>query len=368
LVQRSNFFTGLDSPWDLAFTPDGAAFFSEKCRGLSVRRADGKVIRLFGTEGSALRARDLVCVGQSGMQGVTIDPDFARNRRLYVFMSSSLGGPPRTNRVIRLVVNQEYTRVSQRRDIITDIPFKHEGNRWGGPGAHSGGRLRFGPDGLLYVTTGDNHNGSLPQDLRRLGGKVLRVDRNGKAAPGNKTPAGGDKRIFTYGHRNVQGISFHPTTGQAFIAEHGPGHSDEVTALVAGGNGGWDPKPAPGVSCADNYCGYISNRLDGTPTRMTDLEKFPDAMRPTLVNRDSQGMGPCLFLRGEKWKDWQGTLLVGVMAGPRVEVVHLNPEGDFVKKSVADLPRARMRSLVQGPNQDLFVVTDEGSIWRVTPR
>jgi aldose sugar dehydrogenase len=140
-------------------------------------------------------------------------------------------------------------------------------------GAHSGGRIRFGADGFLYVTTGDNHNGPLPQDLTKLGGKVLRVDRHGNAAPGNQTPAGGDARIFTYGHRNVQGIAFHPTTGQPYIAEHGPGHSDEVTPLTAGGNGGWDPKPEAGVSCADDYCGYIGSVSTLSRIFMVDSEE-----------------------------------------------------------------------------------------------
>jgi aldose sugar dehydrogenase len=301
---RTDFMSGLNRPWDMVFTPDGAMLFTEKCRGLSVRRADGSTARLFGTTGSAVIASDLFCEGQSGMHGVAIDPDFASNRTLYVYMASNLSTNPRTNRVVRLTIDSGYTTVANRLDIITDISYKDVGNSWGSAGAHSGGRIRFGADGFLYVTTGDNHNGPLPQDLTKLGGKVLRVDRHGNAAPGNQTPEGGDARIFTYGHRNVQGIAFHPTTGQPYIAEHGPGHSDEVTPLTAGGNGGWDPKPEAGVSCADDYCGYISNKPDGTPTPMTDTAKFPHAMQPLLVPNDSQGMGPCTFLTGSQWKGW----------------------------------------------------------------
>ena len=197
---------------------------------------------------------------------------------------------------------------------------------------------------------------------------MLRVDRHGNAAPGNQTPAGGDARIFTYGHRNVQGIAFHPTTGQPYIAEHGPGHSDEVTPLTAGGNGGWDPKPEAGVSCADDYCGYTSNKPDGTPTPMTDTAKFPNAMQPILVLNDSQGMGPCTFLTGSQWKGWNGRLVVGMMAARRLDVLQLDSRGALVGTTTADLPAERMRSVVQGPDGNLYVATDGGNIWQVTPQ
>ena len=241
-LTRTVVMTGLRDPWDIAFTPDGVMLFTEKCRGVSARLADGKTVRLFGTRGSALVAEDLFCRGQSGVHGIAVDPDFANGTRdIYVFMASNLRTPS-TNRVVRLTVSADYTSVGARTDIIEDIAYKDAANGAGSAGAHSGGRIRFGPDRFLFVTTGDNHNATLPQDLKRLGGKVLRVNRDGTAAPGNNTPAGGDPRIFTYGHRNVQGITFRPAgqpnAGQAFTAEHGPNHSDEVTALVAGGNAG----------------------------------------------------------------------------------------------------------------------------------
>ncbi|MFA7387763.1 MAG: PQQ-dependent sugar dehydrogenase [Thiohalobacteraceae bacterium] len=367
VLQRADLMTGLENPWDLAITQDGLLFFTEKCRGLSLRRADGSVTRLFGTRGSAQVAKDFFCEGQSGMNGVALDPDFAENRTLYVYMPSELGGTP-NNRVVRLRLDEGFTQVTERDDVLTGISFKARANAVARAGAHSGGRIRFGPDGFLYVPTGDNHNGPLPQDLTRLGGKVLRVDRNGEAAPGNNTPAGGDPRIFTYGHRNVQGIDFHPETGQPFIAEHGPGHSDEVTALVAGGNGGWDPVPAQGVSCPDDYCGYISNRRDGTLTSMTDLEKFPGAMKPVHVFEDSDGLGPLVFLSGSQWRSWESQPVVGFMRGARVNVLVTSEAGEIERVIRADLPEQRMRALVQGPQGRLYIATDEGAIWVVEPQ
>jgi aldose sugar dehydrogenase len=364
-LTRTVVLQGLNSPWDIAVASDGALFFTEKCRGLSVRRADGTVTRLFGTSGSSLVAPDLICVGQSGVHGVALDPAFATNRTLYIYMLSNLSTSPRTNRVVRLVLNNGYTSASGRTDIITDIAFKDAGNAVGGAGSHSGGRIRFGPDGLLYVTTGDNHNATLPQSPTRLGGKVLRVTSTGTAAPGNAAPAGFDRRIFTYGHRNVQGITFRPGTGQPFTSEHGPNHSDEVTQLVNGGNGGWDPQNRSSLSCPDNYCGYAGTQ---STMPMTDVARFPAAMRPSWSNNgSSQGMGPAEFLAGTQWRAWNGRLAVGIMGGTRLMILELDTAGTVTSTVEASLPRVRYRALTLGPDGNLYVATDDGEIWRVTP-
>lgn len=366
-LSRATVMSGIQEAWDFAFAPDGQTiFFTERCRGLSVRMANGTVVRLFGTTGSNLVAADLWCEGQSGMNGVAVDPDFANNRFIYVYMASNLSNP-RTNRVVRLTLGANMTTAGSRTDIVNNLAYKNAGNAVGGAGAHSGGRIRFGPDGFLYVTSGDNHNASLPQNLSLLGGKVLRVDRNGAAAPGNNTPAGGDPRIFTYGHRNVQGISFRPGTGQPFISEHGPNHSDEVTPLVAGGNGGWDPQNRPSLTCPDNYCGYAGNP---TSMPMTDTTRFPNAMRPGWSNNgSSQGMGPNTFLSGTQWKAWNGRLAVGIMGGQRLVILTLDANGAATGSTdVAGLPTDRYRSLVLGSDGNLYVLAENaGQIWRVVP-
>ena len=364
VLARQVLVPSLSNPWDIAFAPDSTMFFTERCGGLSVRRTDGTITRLFGT-GGALAAPDLFCVGQSGMLGVALDPAFATNRRVYVFMASNLVTSPRTNRVVRLEVNAGYTSVSARTDIIADIAFKDVGTTNGGAGAHSGGRIRFGPDGYLYVGTGDNHNAVVPQSPTLLGGKVLRVTTSGAAAPGNNAPAGFDARIYTYGHRNVQGIAFHPMTGQAFVAEHGPNRSDEVTALIAGGNAGWDPQNRPALSCPDNYCGYAGN---AATMPMTDRVRFAEALLPSWTNNGlSRGLGPATFLTGAPWRAWNGRLAVGVMGGQRLVILELNSGGTAVSAVDAPLPAVRFRSVVQGPDGNLYIATDAGEIWRVTP-
>ena len=385
--------TKLDGPWDMAFLPDGTMFFTEKCLGLSVRLPNGSVVKLLGmkdSKGYAATANDLFCEGQAGMQGVAVDPNFARNRFLYVYATSSLTAPG-TNRVLRLKVNDTVTAVSGRLDIVTDIPYKPKANDlpFGGPGAHNGGRIRFSPgDGYLYVTTGDTHNGVVPQSPTLIGGKVLRIDRDGKAAPNNGAPAGFDPRIYTYGHRNPQGITFRPGTHQPFTAENGPWHSDEVTALRPGGNGGWDPRPniAGRGACPADYCGYSPNQMGPMDPKeraaympMTDLKTYPDAMRPAWNNDGlSQGMFSATFLSGPQWKDWDGRMIVGFAGigmhgtpvGNRLDVLDIAADGLSATRTTVNLPMpaARFRSVVQGPDGNLYVAVDEGTIYRLTPQ
>jgi glucose/arabinose dehydrogenase len=295
---------------------------------------------------------------------------------------------PGSNRVLRLTVSPDLTSVSNRQDIVTDIAYKpaKSDHPFGDPGAHNGGRLRFSPgDGFLYVTTGDTHNGEVPQSPTRIGGKVLRIDRDGKAAPGNNAPQGFDPRVFTYGHRNPQGICFRPGTNQAFTAENGPWHSDEVTALVAGGNAGWDPRPNVGgrADCPDKYCGYSPNQMEAMDPKeraafmpMTDTKTYPNAMQPAWNNDGlSQGMFSCTFLNGPQWKDWNGRMVVsltgigihGTPVGNRLDVLNITPDGSSATRTTVSLPMpaGRFRSSVQAPDGSLYVSTDTGEVFQL---
>ncbi|MCU0869060.1 MAG: PQQ-dependent sugar dehydrogenase [Burkholderiales bacterium] len=383
----------LELPWDMAFLKDGTMFFTEKCKGLSVRLASGAINKLHGlgeSSGYASTSADLFCDGQAGMMGVAVDPEFSSNRYIYVYSSSNLNDKL-SNRVMRFKVDESFSRVSDRTDIVSDIGYKPKATKhpFGGPGAHNGGRIRFSPgDGFLYVTTGDNHLGIAPQSPTYIGGKVLRIDRDGKAAPGNNPPAGFDRRVFTYGHRNPQGITFRPGDNRPFTSENGPWHSDEVTALVNGGNAGWDPRPNVGGrnDCPDDYCGYSPNQMGAMDPKlraafmpMTDLKTYPNAMKPAWNNNGlSQGMFGSTFVSGAKWKDWDGALIVGYTGigihgtpvGNRLDVLTVSADGLSAKATPVSWPTAtgRFRSVVQGPDGDLYVaLEDQGNIIRVTP-
>ncbi len=398
-IKSSALMTGLENPWDMAFLPDGTMFFTEKCKGLSVRTVTGIVNALYGMKdstGYSSSGSDLFCDGQAGMLGVVADINFAKNRTLYVYSSSTKyhGSGCKTNFekcdgniVMRFKVSDDLKSVSDRTDIVTDIQYKpFESNQpFGGPGAHNGGRLRIGPGGFLWVTGGDRHRGICPQDGQLLCGKVLRIDGEGNAHPGNNPPAGFDKRIYTYGHRNVQGIDFRPSDGRAFTAEHGPWHNDEITALVNGGNAGWDPAEKRGGrgACPDKYCGYEPNQKEAMDpavraayTPMSDT-RFKDLMPAAWNNNGySQGTGSAAFLKGDNWGIYEGRLTVGIMGiafgdtppGSRIDIIDVAADGLAIK-SVVRMPLGfskRFRGLVMGPDNALYASTDEGEIYRIT--
>jgi aldose sugar dehydrogenase len=341
--------------WDLAFLPDGSALFtvrSGEVRKWTPGETSSTVVANRSSSGSPLAG--LFAEGQSGLMGVAIDPAFTSNRRVYLYFSHDAAGT-KDNRVVRYRLN-ESNALEERRDLVTGISYKASGTKDGGPGSHSGGRLRFGPDGFLYLTTGDNHNATVPQSPEALGSKVLRFTTEGAPAPGNPSLSS-TNFVWALGFRNPQGLTFHPPSGAVFISEHGPGADDEVTRLTAGANGGWNP-----VSSSGQYNGY-----DGA--KMTDATAVRSAVRPVWINADSQGMSACTFLQGRSWLVWQNRLAVGFLAGRRVTVLDLNPALDASLEE-ATLPRVseRVRSLVIGPDEKLYQTSDEGTIVRYSPR
>ena len=389
--------SGLENPWDMAFTNDGSMFYTEKCKGLSVKTSAGSTNALYGMKGSKGykdAGNDLFCEGQAGMLGVVLDPNFKKNRVLYLYSTSTKyhGDGCKTNFercdgniVMKFKVAKDMKSISGRTDIVKDIQYKpfKSNQPFGGPGAHNGGRMAFGPDGYLHVGTGDRHRGVCGQDNTLLCSVVLRIDGNGKGHSKNKVK--GDKRIYTYGHRNVQGLSFRPNDGRLFTAEHGPWHNDEITALVNGGNGGWDPKEktAGRSSCPDQYCGYEPNQMEGmTPavraayTPMSDT-RFKDLMPPAWNNNGySQGTGSAAFLKGKNWGDYEGRLAAGIMGiafggtpgGMRIDMYDISKDGLSVK-SVIHLPvgaSKRFRGLEMGPDNALYATTDEGEIFKIS--
>ena len=320
--------TGLTIPWDLGFLPDGSMVFTE--RPGRIRAVVGGQLRTLATP------PDVRAVGEGGMTGLAVDPDFATNRRIYTCHNVSASEV----QVVVWVIDGPVTIAGRVGTLVGGLPANSSGR-------HSGCRPRVGPDGFLWVGTGDAATGTNPQDTGSLGGKVLRVDRfSGAAAPGN--PFG--LRWFTLGHRNVQGLAFR-NTGQAYSVEHGPDRDDELNLLFAGANFGWDPVP-----------GYNESR---PMTRAGATPAIWSSGVPTIATSGAA------FLSGPQWRDWDGWLVMCALNGQQVRVLQLDGPGAGVISQPAVLRGfGRLRTPVQGPDGNLYITTSNGSndqILRVTP-
>jgi len=216
--------SGLSWPVSLAFAPDGTAFLAERFTG-AIRIVESGAIRP-----DLWAVLPVLTSGEQGLLGVAVDPRWAQGERwVYAYHTYDAAGGP-TNRIVRLLdAGGQGTGLEVVLDGIPASTF------------HNGGVVEFGPDGFLYATTGDAQNSANAQDPGTLAGKVVRMHPDGTVPPDNpfaSTP-GANPYVYSYGHRNVFGIAFRPSTGQPFITENGPQDSDEVNALVAGGNYGW---------------------------------------------------------------------------------------------------------------------------------
>ena len=332
--------SGLTKPWDLAFLPGGT--------DLVFTEHTGQVNARVGTQLRELaKPADAVVSGEGGMMGIAVDPAYATNRRIYTCQLSAAGGALDV-RVVRWQVNAGTTALTNRQDILTGLPVSS--------GRHAGCRTRFGPDGALWVGTGDAAQPTNPQNPTSLGGKVLRITTDGAAASGN--PGGPlDPRIYTLGHRNVQGLAF-DAAGRAYSIEHGTGRDDEVNLLVAGGNYGWNPVNSGQPGLYDESRPMTDTNIAGARTAVWS------SGNPTIA--PSGGT----FLSGTRWGTWNGALAMAVLKGQQVRILGLNGNGTGVANQwTAVTNQGRLRTAVQGPDGNLWVTTDAnpGRILRVTP-
>jgi glucose/arabinose dehydrogenase len=232
----------LDTPWALAHAPDGRTPLTERPGQIRVVDADGTLRSEPWADVAAAE------VGESGLMGLALHPDFPTTPHVFVSSTVRDADGDLENRLHRLTAKDGSG--SDTTTLIEGIPAGS---------IHDGSRLRFGPDGYLWMTTGEAGEPDRAQDPDTLAGKVLRLTTDGEAAPGN--PNG--SRWYTLGHRNPQGLDFHPETGVPYVSEHGPENHDEVNRLEAGGNYGWPEHRGPN-GAPENVPSIWTSGADGT--------------------------------------------------------------------------------------------------------
>ncbi|HET9205623.1 MAG TPA: PQQ-dependent sugar dehydrogenase [Burkholderiaceae bacterium] len=350
-----DFATGFNTPWGMAFLPDGRLLVTEKGGALRLVSANGTSV----SPVSLSLPGGLVTAGQGGLLDVAIDPDFS-NGQPWVYLTYSQPGTGGSGTAVMrgqldLANPNALTNATQ---IFQQLP------KVGGDG-HFGSRLVFANDKTLFVTLGERMQGSPAQDLNSHLGKVVRINRDGTIPVSN--PAFGVTQrpgIWTYGHRNPQGAALHPS-GELWVSEHGPQGGDEINIALAGRNFGW-PNVSYGCEYGASYPGNdnTSCRIGGTGGVHT-----PNFVEPlTFWVPTSIAPSDMMFYNGAMFPEWQGNLFMGSLAGTALWRMTVTNTAVTAREEV--LPSAinvRIRDVAQGPDGAIYFIEEtNGRIVRIT--
>ncbi len=335
---------GLQTPWGLAFLPDGRMLVTERPGWMRIVGADGQ--RSEPLQGvPAVHAQ-----GQGGLLDVVLGPDFVDDRRIFFSYAQPTGRGARTA-VASAVLDTEQLRLDDVQVIFTqneDPPGRH----------HWGSRLVFDRDGTLYVTLGDrNAYRDQAQMLDNHYGKIVRIRPDGSVPADNPfaDQAGALPEIWSYGHRNPQGAALHPETGVLWTHEHGPQGGDEVNVGKPGANYGW-----PVVTYGREY---VTGRRIGEGTERDDMEGPVHYWVPTSIA--PSGMA---FYTGDAIPGWQGNLFIGALRGQSLSRLELDGERVVHEERFLTQLQSRIRDVRQGPDGMLYLLDEtNGRILRLEP-
>lgn len=331
---------GLEVPWGMAFLPDGRMLVSERPGRLRIVHPDGRLSEpLAGVP--EVHAR-----GQGGLLDVALDPDFARNRLVY--LSFAEPGPGGAGTAVAR------GRLGEGGLEATQVIFRQEPKVGGG--LHFGSRLVFSRDGHLFITTGERYQRDRAQELDNHFGKLVRILPDGSIPQDNPFVGRADARpeIFSYGHRNMQGATLHPETGRLWIHEHGARGGDEINLPEAGRNYGW-----PVITYGVDYSGLKIGIGTHAPGMEQPLHYWDPSIAPS-------GMA---FYTGEALPGWKGNLFIGSINSPAL--YRLEIEGTRVLRQERLLTelREQIRDVRNGPDGFLYLLTDNrnGRVLRIEP-
>lgn len=318
---------GLNHPASIAFLPEGGALVAERNGGLRLLAADGTLRAIDGVP-------EVFHAGQAGLFTVLLHPEFETNSLL--FLSFAFGDAEKNaTRVVR--ARLDGTRLVEVTPIYTASPWKRGGN-------HFGGRMALLPDGALILTVGDGFD-YREQAQRRDSqlGKLMRIDLNGN----------GQASVWSMGHRNEQGLAYDPVRGLLFEHEHGPRGGDEVNVIRSGENYGWP---------------IATRGLDYSGATISPFQEYPGMREPLVSWVPSIAPSGLAVYRGDMFPEWDGSLLVGTLAGRHLRIVLLSPSGSLLgQETLLRSVNERIREVAVAPDGSVWVATDSdsGQILRV---
>jgi aldose sugar dehydrogenase len=337
-LQVQRYAKDLEVPWDIVFTSHDRALVSERPGRIR------ELIKGNAKKDPLITFPEVATSGEAGLMGLALDPNYDTTKRLYACIAYKDDDSLQT-KVIQL--QDLGGSIREEKTIIDNIPAAQY---------HDGCRIAFGPDKKLYITTGDATNRDLAQDKTSVAGKILRLNTDGSIPEDNPFP---ESPIYSLGHRNPQGLAWHPETKVLYATEHGPSGfdgapgGDEVNRILPGQNYGW-----PTVSHTKHDARYVD---------------------PLLVFTPAEAPGSALFYRGDAIPSFRNTFFFGALKGEGLMRVVFNSSGDkalsYGKLALGDI--GRIRTVIEGPNGALYITTSnrdgrgkprpgDDSIYRIT--
>lgn len=337
---------GLKSPWGIASLPDGRLLVTEKAGNLRIVTQDGKMSE------PITGLPEVHHKGQGGLLGITLDPKFKSNRMVYWAFSEPTDEGNLTA-VAKGKLSADDSKIEGATVIYRATPY-YKGN------LHYGGRLLFDKQGNLILSTGERSDlvtRPQAQSLESGLGKVIRITTDGKPAKGNPFAGKESARpeLYSYGHRNVQGLAFHPVTGDLWENEFGPRGGDELNRIQAGKNYGW-PTITYGIEYSGKKIGDVIQQKEGLeqPRYYWDPSVSPSGMT---------------FYTGNQIPEWKNNLFIGTLSGMHIARLVIDKDNRIIgEERLLEDEKQRFRDVHQGQDGALYAVTDQGKLYRISKK
>jgi aldose sugar dehydrogenase len=342
-LEVQTFANGLVHPWALAFLPDDKMLVTERPGRMRLVSAEGQL------SAPLKNVPEVWASGQGGLLDVITDKNFAENRTIFFCYAERTNGGGRTA-VARATINEAGGRLDE-----TKVIFRQEGPL--SSGNHYGCRIAQANDGNLFVTLGEHFSyRDEAQNLSNHLGKVIRITADGSAPPDNPFVGrkGAKPEIWSYGHRNEQGLTINPGTGELWEVEHGPRGGDEVNIIEKGKNYGW-----PVIGFGVDYSGAKIHEATAKPGMEQPVKHWVPSISPSGA----------VFYTGKLFPKWDGSLFTGALSGRMLVRLTVNGHAVTGEERLLQNLHERIRDVRQGPDGALWLLTDNsaGRILRVTP-